>query len=1488
MTNKNSHILNQFHPAIRQWFEQAFGEPTPPQNLGWPAIFRDENTLILAPTGSGKTLAAFLVCIDRLLERGNENVHSRGVHTVYISPLKALNYDIERNLEAPLTGIREQAKAMGLSLPQITKAVRTGDTPQKERQQMLRQQPDILITTPESLHLLLTSVRAREILRTVKYVIVDEIHSLSENKRGTFLSLLLERLQYLTEQPFVRIGLSATQRPLEKIAKYLGGNTFLSESESAVPTPRPVTIIDAGMRKEMELQVVSPVRDFRELPDDSVWPDIYQKLLELVKGQRSTLIFTNSRASAERITAELNDLAGFELARAHHGSVSKEKRKDIEEKLKQGELPVLVATATLELGIDMGAIDLVCQVESPKSVARGLQRVGRAGHLFKSVSKGRLLPKMRSDLLEMAVIARLMHQGDVAPIHIPRNCLDILAQQIVAIVSLKPWKLDELYQLIRGAYPYQDLPYDHFLGVAEMLSGRYPSDAFRDLKPRISWDRVNSFLYPMPGSQRLAILSGGAIPDTGQYPCYLEDGHTKIGELEEEFIYERRLGEVFVLGTNSWRIEQITHDRVIVSPAPGEPARTPFWKGEFMSRSVHLGQKYGEYCRQLKTKIDQPDCVQWLMKQSDLDQHAADNLQQYFLDQQKSCGDIPDDKTIMIEGFTDEIGDLRVLIHSPYGGRLHLPWRLALLAQFRRMWKIEPESWHSDIGILFRFPAEKFDQIVHTIRSVNSENFEELVVDELGNSFFFGIRFRHNANRAMLIPRPRPGKRAPLWLQRIRSRDLLEIARQYPSFPIVMETYRESMQDFFAMEELKALLQRIESNEITVKYHRGAIPSPFASSLMFEFMAGYMYEYDETKAGQREDLLDRDLLEQLLNPGAVPKLLDEAAIRDVEQRLQAKMEGYQARTATELAELLLRIGDLTEDEISARIDGDAGQMLTELTDSRRALKMNIPKAEKPERWISAEDAALYKIAFAGNDSPQENVYEAQQHILRRYLRYRTFTTAEEIRERYPLHIDLINQHLKEIAAEHDFVRLPGADDETAQRWIFRETLERIRKVTIFRRRNQVQPCDTSRFVEFLLKWQHRTPNTKLSGHDGLITVLEQLQGLPLPAQIWENDIFATRLDDYRKTFLDDLCTSGEIVWNGTPGSGTDWGNLAFSFREDHNRFLALFNQKIETIPDDETLQKVQNALREQGAIFIHNLSLETGLPPSSITAALWRLVWYGTVTNDTFAVIRAGKPAVTTDPHTGQFYSRRGRRGQRLTRRYRPLEAAGRWTALSQNSEVKSEQIEILTRQMLHRYGLLCREIYELEGWAVPWRTIYDHLIRLEWRGEIQRGYFVHGLSGLQFALPAAADELLSIQHQRSSSSNPANEFILINSCDPANLYGAASPLQLIHPLISEWRFLRHPNNYLILKNSIPVIAIEARATRLTPLHALSNDDLFSALYLLPRLLDDPAGWRRFRILKIEQWNHRPVRNSEIADILKDIGFRDEYKQMILERKILK
>ena len=1524
-SNPKDQVLELFHPAIRGWFRKTFEAPTPPQILGWPVIDRDQSVLILAPTGSGKTLTAFLVCLNKLLQKLLNDEEPGGVFILYISPLKALNYDIERNLKAPLQGIHLEADQLGLQLPGIRQAVRTGDTPQNERQRMLRKPPHLLITTPESLHLILTSKSARHILATVRYVIVDEIHALSDNKRGTFLSLLLERLQVLVRHPFVRIGLSATQRPLDLIAQFLGGFEKKDEHYHA----RPVTIIDAGMRKNLELQIVSPVADMTALPEFTIWPSIYQKLIELIGKHRTTLIFANNRAVVEKITAKLNEQVGEQLVRAHHGSVSKTVRQNIEQQLKAGELSALAATATLELGIDMGAIDLVCQVESPHSVATGLQRVGRAGHLFTTASKGRLIPKMRSDLLEMAAITRAMAQGEVAEIKVPQNCLDVLAQQIVAMVAMENWEVNALYDVIRSAAPYQNLPRTYFLSVLEMLAGRYPAESFRHLKPRISWDRINNMLYSLPGSQRLVILNGGTIPETGQYPVYVAEGMVKVGELEEEFVYEARIGDNFQLGTNTWRILNIEANRVLVTAVSAPSAKVPFWKGDISGRASELGKQVGDLSRQIKARLNDSDCLEWLQKECFLDHHAAWNLRNYFLAQKRATNAIPDDQTIVIESFFDELGDPRVVLLSPFGRRIHYALRLVIVAQVQKYLQIELESIDGDSGILFRFAGRDPQLIVQTIQRIQTEHLTELITERIAESPLFGARFRQNAGRALLLPRRLPGKRTPLWLLRMRSRDLLEVVRQFDDFPIVVETYRELLQDFFALEELKLLLEQIRSGEISLLVCKSDWPSPFCAQLLFDFTAGYMYDYDTPKKTKSTtgSIINFEQLSELIDPHKLTGLLSQDAIEAVEARLQGTASHFQARDATELVELLRRLGDLTTEEVSARFQGDSLKALTHLAEQHRVCQIYLSGASHPWRWITTEELPLYRAAFANTDStnPFENFSQvninpddlqsgvsvktllpteieqqpiqsdfARLKIISQFLQNHSLVSWDTLRTRYPLSEDALTTLLNQLTEQNKLIQIPPDSPAASKHWVHTENLEQVRRVTIKRQRQAVQPGDASEFVEFLLKWQHLSEDSRLSGEDGLLTVIEQLQGRIVPYFVWENEIFARRLQTYRSQWLDDLIASGEVTWFGRNSNNSEKNDLVFALSDEVPFIQMQFDQTDPSTLTPEAIQIIE-VLKQRGACFLQEIAAQVELRPEKCATILWDLIGSGTVTNDSFRVLRQGKPR---DPlaqitSAAPLTAVSGARHPHLTRRLhstRRRAAGGRWVLMPPDSPDNfqtMEHYERLARQLLLRYGMLCREIFEFDlpdNKTVNWRSLYNTLLRLEWQGEIRRGYFVKGFSGIQFALPVVAAEILAFNSRPLPNKNQP-EMRLLNSCDPANLYGAGLPLPLKHSLQSEWQFRRHSNNHLILKHGLPILAIEANGGRLTPLQPLERAELVAALSLLAQLLDDPAGINRIKRIKVEFWDGQPVRLSPIRSLLKEVGFRDEFKMMVLERQ---
>ncbi len=1102
--------LAAFSPATRAWFEAAFAGPTPAQLLGWPAIATGGDVLIQAPTGSGKTLAAFLYAIDRLNAAPGE-----GLRVLYVSPLKALNYDIERNLRGPLAGLRSSLRV----------GVRTGDTPAKERRELVKQPPDILITTPESLFLMLTSA-ARESLRGVETLILDEVHAVAGTKRGAHLALSVERLRRLADRPIQRIGLSATQRPLEEIGRFVSGG-------------RPIQLVDAGTSKELDLEVVVPVDDLRELgsatPVDgtaeqgiaSIWPSMYPELLQLVQAHRSTIVFVNNRRLAERLALRLNELAGSEIARAHHGSLAREQRVVIEEDLKAGRIPCLVATSSLELGIDMGAVDLVIQVESPKSVARGLQRIGRAGHELGAVSKGRIFPKFRADLLESAVVARAMRNGEIEETRIPRNPLDVVAQQVVAIAADEEIAIDELHDLVRSAYPFADLSRVQLENVLDMLAGRYPSDEFAELRPRIVWDRTGGTIRARDGARRLAVTNAGTIPDRGLFGVFLVDGGGRVGELDEEMVYEARAGQTFLLGASTWRIEEITRDRVLVSPAPGLPGAVPFWKGEGVGRPFELGEKIGAASRELSALGD-ASAVGRLRTEFLLDERAARNLLAFLRDQADATGVVPSDRTVVVERFRDEIGDWRVCILTPFGGRVHAPWAMAITARLRESLGLDAQSIWSDDGIAIHFPDADLPPGIDAL-VVDPGEVEDLVVGELGETALFGARFRENAARALLIPRRRPGQRTPLWQQRLKAQSLLQVARRYGSFPVVLETYRECLQDVFDLPALRTLLTGLQTRRLDLVEVETGSASPMSSSLLFDYVATYMYEDDTPPAERRAQALslDRDLLRELLGSEELRDLLDADAVDEVERQLRGA-----PRTPDELHDQLRIRGDRRPGEYD---EGLAESLVVE----RRAVLVRVARES---RLIAAEDAGRYRDALGvmpPGGLPEaflEGGPDSLRQLVLRYARGRGPFTTAEAEDRFGCELAPL---LVELEREELLVRGELRPGGIEREWCDPDVLRRLRRASLAALRREVEPVEPAALARFLPSWHG------IDRRASLREALVPLQALPLPVGLWEAEILARRVQGYRPEQLDSLCASGEVVW---VGAGLD--RVAVYFRDD--------------------------------------------------------------------------------------------------------------------------------------------------------------------------------------------------------------------------------------------------------------------------------------------------------------------------------------------------
>jgi ATP-dependent Lhr-like helicase len=1302
---------------------------------------------------------------------------------------------------------------------------------------MLRKPPDILITTPESLFLLLTS-RGREILGTVETLILDEVHAVAGTKRGAHLALSVERLVRLVDRDVQRVALSATQRPMEEIGRFVSGG-------------RPIRLVDAGRAKELDLRVVVPVEDMREpgtnpeLTDllgtgsegtpQSIWPSIYPELLELVKAHRSTIVFVNNRRLAERLALRLNELAEEEIARAHHGSIAREQRLEIEELLKRGRIPCLVATSSLELGIDMGAVDLVIQVESPKSVARGLQRVGRAGHELGAVSRGRIFPKFRADLLESAVVARKMRAGEIEETSIPRNPLDVLAQQIVAIAADEEIAVDELHGLVKRAYPFADLSRVQLENVLDMLAGRYPSDEFAELRPRIVWDRTGGAIRGRQGARRLAVTNAGTIPDRGLFGVHLVDGGGRVGELDEEMVYEARAGQTFLLGASTWRIEEITRDRVLVSPAPGVPGAVPFWKGEGVGRPFELGSAIGQAAREL-VSLPEEQALARLDADYLLDARAARNLLTFLREQEAATGAVPSDRTIVVERFRDEIGDWRVCILTPFGGRVHAPWAMAVAKRLRESLGLEVQSLWSDDGIALHLPDADATPALEEIL-VDPDEVEELVVAELGDTALFGARFRENAARALLIPRRRPGERTPLWQQRLKAQGLLQVARKYGSFPVILETYRECLQDVFDLPALKRLLAGLRSRSIDHVDVETASSSPFSASLLFDYVATYMYEDDTPPAERRAQALalDRDLLRELLGQEELRDLLDLDAIEEVERSLLPT-----PRNADELHDLLRLRGDLRETEV------DPGFAET-LVRERRALRVRIAG---DERLIAAEDAGRYRDALGV--MPPGGLPEAfldggpgsLRELVLRYARGRGPFTTAAADDHFGRDVEPL---LRELERDELLVRGELRPGGTEREWCDPDVLRRLRRASLAALRREVEPVEQATLGSFLPSWH---------GIDRRATLREALvplQALPLPVSLWETEVLPRRVPGYAPAQLDQLCATGEVVWIG---AGLD--RVALYFREDAP---ALGRVPGVDPPEGEVAERLRETLRG-GAQFWFDLLDESGLDAEHALPSLWELVWSGEVTNDAWTPLRAGRRYGVPKPE---------RRPRRFSRRRATVVTAtqGRWS-LTDRLFPGAPDRRALAELLLERQGIVTRDGVRAEGLAGGYGAVYGELKALETVGLCRRGYFVEGLGGAQFALGGAVERLRELRPRDDGT----RSVLVLAAADPAQPYGSALPW----PKRAGARAARVAGAHVVLLGGLPALFVERGGKSIVPLRDPEDEWLRPALAAL--VAHVKAG--RAKRLAVERFDGEPVTDSPALTLLVEAGFMAGPRRAVL------
>ncbi|MEU7585041.1 ATP-dependent helicase [Micromonospora sp. NPDC049230] len=1423
-------VLAGFGPATRAWFEAAFAAPTAAQTGAWRSVAAGRSALVVAPTGSGKTLAAFLWSLDRLAREPAPAEARQRCRVLYVSPLKALAVDVERNLRAPLAGIRQAATRLGVAPPDITVGMRTGDTPADERRAFARTPPDILITTPESLFLLLTSA-ARDSLRGIQTVIVDEVHAVAGSKRGAHLALSLERLDELLPAPAQRIGLSATVRPIDACAQFLGG-------------ARPVDVVQPATPKTIEVSVQVPVEDMTRLdeqeqpPEDdlggpgprraSIWPAVEERVFTLIGQHRSTIVFTNSRRSAERLCARLNELAAEAvaadataspaaadggpapgaqrwggpagplrnrppaevmaqagaatgaapvIARAHHGSVSREERKHIEEALKSGQLPAVVATSSLELGIDMGAVDLVVQIEAPPSVAAGLQRVGRAGHQVGAVSRGVVFPKHRGDLLSCAVVAERMTDGAIEELHYPRNPLDVLAQQIVAMVALEPWPLGDLAVLVRRAAPFAELPDSALHAVLDMLSGRYPSTAFAELRPRLVWDRATDLLTGRPGAQRLAVTSGGTIPDRGLFGVFLAGAEraARVGELDEEMVYESRVGDVFLLGSSSWRIEEITPDRVLVSPAPGQAARMPFWKGDQLGRPVELGRAIGARVRTLLRQTDEAALA--TLRDGGLDDWAAGNLMAYLREQREATRSLPDDRTVVVERFRDELGDWRLAVHSVLGARVNGPWALAVGRRLAERYGVDAQVMPSDDGIVVRLPDTADEPPGADVVVFEPDEITQLVEESVGTSALFAARFRECAARSLLLPRRDPRRRQPLWQQRQRAAQLLDVAREYADFPVTLEAARECLQDVFDQPALAGLMRDLASRKVRLVEVETNAPSPFARSLLFGYVGAFLYEGDAPLAERRAAALalDSTLLGELLGRVDLRELLDPAVLAETDRQLRWLTEQRRPRDAEDVVELLRVLGDLSDAELTER--GVPETWLTELEATRRVLRVRIAGEQ---RWVGVEDAARLRDALGVAlpvgvaEAYLAPVADPLGDLVARYARTHGPFAAASCAARFGLGVFVVEQTLRRLGATGRVVSGEFTPDSAGAQWCDAEVLRMLRRRSLAALRREIEPVPPRALATFLPRWQQVGSSAR--GVEALAATVEQLQGAAVPASALERLVLPGRVADYSPAQLDELCASGEVLWagSGAISGGDGWVTLAYA---DAAPLLLP--------PPDEALTRtplhdaVLDALGDGQALFFRPLADRVGATDdAALTGVIWDLVWAGHLTNDTLAPLRAVLGAGGAHRSRPSAPRTRYRRPGRvaLPTRGGPPTVAGRWSRLPERDVDPTRRAAALADVLLERHGVVTRGAVMAEQVVGGFSAVYPVLSALEERGAARRGYLVEGLGAAQFAVPGAVDRLRALADPMDGTRGRGTPATVLAATDPANPYGAALP----------------------------------------------------------------------------------------------------------------
>ncbi|MGV6490567.1 ATP-dependent helicase [Stenotrophomonas rhizophila] len=1574
--------LDAFAPATRAWFAAAFDAPTPVQAHAWAAIGAGAHTLVIAPTGSGKTLAAFLHAIDQLFRERERQPPAAaapiGTRVLYISPIKALGADVHRNLQVPLQGVNAARERRGDPALNLSVGIRSGDTPAAERARLVRRPPDILITTPESLFLMLTS-QARETLRGVHSVIVDEIHAVAGTKRGSHLALSLERLDALLAQPAQRIGLSATVRPVEQVAAFLGGD-------------RPVTVVNPPSARQLDVRIVVPVEDMADIParagDEpgrvgSIWPHVESSILDQVLQRRSTIVFANSRGVAEKLTARLNEVYAERLARdpalhaapasaaasadpashygsfnggtsgrtagapaliarSHHGSVSKEQRRDIEQALKSGELRCVVATSSLELGIDMGLVDLVIQVAAPPSVASALQRVGRASHQVGGISTGLVYPRTRRDLIDATVAIEGMLAGRIEAVDPPRNPLDVLAQQTVAAAAMDTLDVDAWYARVRRAAPYRTLPRSAFDATLDMLAGRYPSDDFAGFRPRLVWNRHTGELSARPGAKQLAVTSGGTIPDRGMFSVMLPEGEERagsrrVGELDEEMVHESRVNDVITLGATSWRIEQITHDQVVVTPAPGRSARLPFWRGEGVGRPAELGAAVGAFLAALDAAADGrdgaiPPALDARLQASGLADNAIRNMLGLVEEQRQSTGTLPTDRRLVVERCRDESGDWRVMLHSPYGRRVHDPWALALAGRIRERWGVDPTVVASDDGILLRVPDATGRLPGAALFLFDPERLRDEVTRAVGGSALFAARFRECAARALLLPRRSPGRRSPLWQQRLRAGELLAIAQRYPDFPILLEAARECLQDVYDLDALAALMQRLAEGGIEIVEVTTEVPSPFAANLLFGYVAEFMYGTDVPLAERRASVLSLDsgLLADLLGQVDLGELLDPAVVEQVGNLLQQRAPERRAKGKEGVADLLRVLGPLSVTAVAERL-ADATpyalQHLQALEREHRAIQVPVAGSM---RWAAVEDAARLRDAL-GVMLPAEVPAVFRQpsvdplgELLARYARtHRPFTSAEAAAA-FGLGVAVADAALERLATQgsvlkgsfgvvrrqQDAATSPAGQSPLAtHEWVGEDVLRRLRMRSLQAARDATQPVPPEAYALLLLE-RHglvadATPPARgatasttgaLDGIDGVTRVVELLAGVPAPVSVWESQILPARVHDYVPALLDALLATGAVVWSGHGRLGEDDGLVSLHLQEFAFESLPPLPLSAEHSPLQEAILQL---LADGGAYFAWQLAAAvqarwTGaaggqagaeVSPDALHTALWDLAWRGYLTTDIWNPLRELAGLRPPRPRALRT-SRRSSRVRGIPMHdpalapndavprvvaFTAATLAGRWSLLHRQATSDTLRAVALADALLDRHAIVTRGAAVAEGIAGGFPALQQVYRGMEDAGRVLRGRFVATLGGAQFAERTTVDRLRGIAE--ASGTGRSSVAVALSVVDPANPFGSVLPWP---PHTASLRPLRRAGALVVIVGGrLQMYLAQGGRHLLTWLDADADATLLDAA---AQALAAALGRTRRARFTLELIDDAPVARSALIDALRAAGFRSDPK----------